>query len=259
MSKPNKITFWKSLKTSMAKHSPEILTGVGIAGMATTVILAVRATPKALELIDEKKKELKVEKLTPIETVKVAWKPYVSTAVTGIAATTCLIKANSISTRRNAALVTAYKLSETALDEYRNKVVETIGEKKEKAIRDDIDKDRVNNKPVNQATVITAKKGHTLCMDGYNHRYFESDIDEIDRAVTRLNASLVRDGEVCLNDFYDEIGLDHCEVGYQVGWNANRVGRDLIELNTSAQIASDGRACIVVNLTPRPEWNYTRY
>ena len=54
MNKISKII--RSVRTSMQKHSPEILTGVGIAGMITTTILAVRATPKALVLIEEKKK-----------------------------------------------------------------------------------------------------------------------------------------------------------------------------------------------------------
>ncbi len=37
-----------SLKTSIKKHSPEILTGIGIAGMITTTVMAVRATPKII-------------------------------------------------------------------------------------------------------------------------------------------------------------------------------------------------------------------
>ena len=43
------------LKTSIKKHSPEILTGIGIAGMITTTVMAVRATQKALILIEERK------------------------------------------------------------------------------------------------------------------------------------------------------------------------------------------------------------
>ena len=43
-----------SLKTAIKKHSPEILTGIGIAGMITTTVMAVRATPKALILIGER-------------------------------------------------------------------------------------------------------------------------------------------------------------------------------------------------------------
>ena len=51
----------KSVRTAMKKHSPEILTGIGIAGMITTTVMAVRATPKALILIEEKKDELETD------------------------------------------------------------------------------------------------------------------------------------------------------------------------------------------------------
>ena len=60
------------LFTTISKHSPEILTAIGIVGMITTSVMAVKATPKAIELLHEKESE--VGKLTPIETVKTAWK-----------------------------------------------------------------------------------------------------------------------------------------------------------------------------------------
>ena len=60
MSKPNMTALFKGIQSAVSKHSPEILTGLGIAGMITTTILAVRATPKALELIDERKEELDI-------------------------------------------------------------------------------------------------------------------------------------------------------------------------------------------------------
>ena len=49
--------FARGVKLALAKHGPEILTGIGISGMVTTTILAVRATPKALELIKEAEEE----------------------------------------------------------------------------------------------------------------------------------------------------------------------------------------------------------
>lgn len=52
--------------------------------------------------------------------------------------------------KRTAALATAYKLSETALTEYKEKVVETIGEKKEQLVRDKIDKDHIDKDPVSK-------------------------------------------------------------------------------------------------------------
>lgn len=63
----------RNMRTAVKKHSPEILTGIGIAGMITTTVMAVRATPKALILIEEKKDELEVNELTPKETIQAAW------------------------------------------------------------------------------------------------------------------------------------------------------------------------------------------
>ena len=120
----------RSMRTAVKKHSPEILTGIGIAGMITTTVMAVRATPKALILIEEKKDELEVDELTPKETIQAAWTCYIPAAAIGTVSVACLIGASSVNMRRRAALATAYTLSESALKEYQEKVVETIGEKK---------------------------------------------------------------------------------------------------------------------------------
>ena len=83
MQKPNLTKICRSVKTATVKHSPEILTGVGIAGMVTTTVMAVRATPKAIQLLDEEKRRQHTEKLEPIDTIKTAWKCYIPAAVTG--------------------------------------------------------------------------------------------------------------------------------------------------------------------------------
>ena len=69
MNKPKLAATFRNVKTAMAKHSPEILTGIGIAGMIGTTVLAVKATPKALRLIEERREELELEpmaKLSPV-------------------------------------------------------------------------------------------------------------------------------------------------------------------------------------------------
>ena len=43
MNKQNVTQFFKNAKEVVTKHSPEILTGIGIAGMITTTVLAVKA------------------------------------------------------------------------------------------------------------------------------------------------------------------------------------------------------------------------
>ena len=256
MNKANLTKFVKSAQELVDKHTPEILTGIGIAGMITTTILAVKATPKALQLIDERKFDLEVEKLPPIETVKATWKCYIPAAVTGVASVGCLIGASSVNARRNAALATAYKLSQSALSEYRDKVVETIGEKKEQIIQDKVSKEKIENNPVSKNEVIITEKGNTLCYDSISGRYFKSDMEKIRKAVNELNRKMVYDNYVSLNEFYDELDLIHTSVGDELGWSMDG---GFIDIGFSSQIADDGTPCLVINYDVAPKYDYYKF
>lgn len=254
MNKHTLANFFKSAQVWTTKHSPEILTGIGIAGMVTTTVLAVKATPKALELIGLRKFELETEKLTPIETVKVAWKPYIPAAVTGIASVACLIGASSVSARRNAALATAYQLSTTALAEYKDQVIETVGEKKEEAIREKVSQKQLDKTPVTSSEVIMTGNGTSLCLDPLSKRYFESNIEVVRQAEITLNKQMQQSicGSVSLNEFYDEIGLDRIDIGDDLGWNTNH----LIDLDDRPGKSSDGKLCWVIGHNNAPIYGY---
>lgn len=254
MNKLNIAKTFASAKKSLAKHSPEILTGIGIAGMVTTTVLAVKATPKALQLIEEKKKEEGVDKLAPVDVVKTTWKCYIPTAVTCVASAACLIGSTSVSVRRHAALATAYKLSETAIAEYREQVVEAVGEKKEQVIKEKVGQARIEKEPVSKSEVIVTKKGETLCYDYWSGRYFESDINLIKAAQNNLNEKLFNSfgGTVSLNDLYDELDLDHIGIGEDLGWNTeNRV-----DIHIGYGGADDGRPCIIISHNNPPKYDY---
>ena len=235
--------FAKNVGETVVKRSPEILTGIGIAGMITTAVLAAKYTPKALELIEEKKQE-KGEELTKLETVEAAWKAYIPPMVTGTMSTICLIGASSVNLRRNAALATAYTISETALREYRDKVTETIGEKKEHSIRDAIAKDRMDKHPIESSEVIMTNKGNTMCFDVFSQRYFLSDIEKLRRSENELNRQMLSDGSITLNDLYDEIGLDQLPIGDRIGWNANK---GLLNFRYGSHLAKDGTPCVLLD------------
>ena len=242
-----------SLKTAIKKHSPEILTGIGIAGMITTTVMAVRATPKALILIEERKEEIGAEKLEAMDMVKTAWACYIPAAITGTLSVACLIGASSVNARRNAALATAYTLSESALKDYQGKVIEMFGEKKNEAVKDAIAKDKVEKNPVVTREVIITEKGNTLCYDAISGRYFKGDIDKIKKAECELNRQMLDDMYVSLNDFYYEIGLDSVKLGDELGWN---VDSGYIDLSFSSQLASDGTPCLVIDYSVAPRYDY---
>lgn len=244
------------IKSTMVKNAPGILVGVGIVGMAGTTILAVRATPKAITLIEAKKRELDVDALTPVETVKTTWKCYLPAAVTGVMSTACLIGASSVSARRNAALATAYNLTRAALSDYKDAVVETIGEKKEQVVRDTVAKNRIERDPVQNTEVIVTERGTTLCYDAVFGRYFRSDIDTIKRAINELNRNIVSSMYASLNEFYDEIGLPPIEIGDKLGWN---IDDGQIEVDFSSQLAADGTPCLVISFNVAPDYGYSKF
>ena len=254
MNKVNTKDLLAGVRTGLKKNAPIILTGVGILGFIGTTVMAIKSTPKAMALIEERKKELHQDKLPPVEVVKTTWRCYIPTVVTGAASIGCILKANSISTRRNAALVTAYNLSKTALSEYKDKVVETIGEKKEKAIRESISQDKLDKNPVQNNEIIVTERGTTRCYDGVFGRYFYSDIELINRAINKVNRDIVAYNYASLNDFYSELGLEPIDIGDELGWN---IDDGQIDIEYDAKIASDGKPAIVIRYTVAPRREYS--
>ena len=238
----------------MGKHSPEILTGRGVASMIGSTVLAVKATPKALYLLEEAT-DIKGDKLTPVEVVKTAWKPYIPAALTGIAGVTCVIGATAVNQKRNAALAAAYAISERTLVRYRDKVIETIGEKKEKEMKEKISQDMVNEQPVSKTPVIVTSKGNPLCMDSISGRYFRSDIDVIRKVVNELNRDMTYQNYISLDDLYTKLNLDSTGVSADLGWSLDD---GLIDIEFDTCLA-DNEPCVVLNYTVKPRYDYDRF
>lgn len=256
----------------LTKHSPEILTGVGIAGLLSTTVLAVKATPKALKLIDKEIKRQNdesmkeavrknaetcayIDKLKTIDIIKTCWKPYIPAASSAIFGITCIIGAISIRNKRSAALATSYAIAERSLSRYRDKVIETIGDKKEKEIREKLAQDEVDNDKPNDKTVIITSKGNTLCKDSVSGRYFRSDIDLIKNAINALNRRLNYEHYISLNELYGEIGLDSVKNGDVMGWNLDQ---GLIELTFDTCLAENDEPCVVIDYSIGPRYDFDK-
>ena len=245
----------------LRQNGPDILMGFGISGMILMTVLAVRATPEALRRIEKKKQDEHHKKLTAKQTVEAAWKCYIPATAIGLVSTACLIEASVLKNHRNAALATAYSLAETSLREYRNKVVETVGEKKESAIMDAIDRDRVAQNPpkpnTDEAVVVEGDTKRTLCYDSLFGRYFYSDIDTLKRAANKLNRQMTTMAEpyISLNEFYMEIGIPTVDVGDELGWN---VDKGLIELRFSSQLVNEREPCLVMTHLIPPVYDFDK-
>ena len=244
-------TMAKSVWAGAKKHSPEILIGMGIAGAASSVIFAVKATPKAMFLLEEKRQELGVENLEAKEIIKTAAPVYIPTAVSFGVSVACIVGASSVNARRNAALTAAYTLSESTLRTYRDKVLETVGEDKEREIRQKAAIEQQQRTPEPQTLVVSSASGQLKCFDSLSGRYFVSTKNEIDKAVNEFNRQLRDDMRISLNDWYDLIGLDTNKLGDMLGWD---IERGYVETCYASRLDEDGLPCLVVNYVEPPHY-----
>lgn len=265
--------FVHACKVGMAKNAPTILTITGITAMASSTYWAVKATPKALALKEkaevEKNKKAGTFKgdkvndwiaLTKVEIVQTCWRCYAPAFITGVLGAACLIGANSMNLRKNAALAAAYALSETNFKEYREKTLEEVGEKKEEKIRNAVAEEKITKNPVNTSTVLETGNGDTLCYDAICGRYFKSSIEKLKSALNELNMELVQDGYVSLNQYYDLIGLPDGMLGDDLGWSIND-NHSTVQLDLSAQLTKDEAQtpCMVVAFKYGPIYNYDAF
>ena len=245
--------FLQQVKTSVVSHMPGILTGIGIAGFGSSVVLAITATPKATALIEEKTKEKKAD-LEPVEVIKTTWKCYIPSAVMFAVGTGCTIGGLKVSERRGAAWAAAYSLSESAFREYQEKIVEKLGERKEKQARDEIAQEKVNEKPVKNVDVIQTGRGTTICRDLATERTFTVDIDDIQKTEQWIIDECTNGMGYCSwNDLYTMLGVSGTGLGDDLGWNAIH---PLRKIEMSSALGTDGAPILTIDYSPRPFAEY---
>lgn len=239
-------------------NSTAILTGVGVAGTISTAVLTGKATVKAVRLIDAEEHDAVLEndhELDLRDKVKMVWMLYVPPVATGALTITAIVMSNRLATKQATALAAAYSLAEKALTEYREKVIEKVGEAKEGDIRDSMVQARMNKNPVNSREIILAGTGEVLCFDVLSGRYFQSSIEEIKKAANEINFELANHMHASLSKFYDEIGLPATGFSDTVGFNLD----NRVLLRFTADLSTDGRPAVAVDFVNMPVAHYDRH
>lgn len=212
------------------KATPTILTCISAAGVVVTVVLAVKATPKALKCI-EKEKEVKNaengENLTRMETIAACWRCYIPAAATGIATIGCIFGANVLNRRQQASLVSAYALASRSFNNYKQKVKELYGEEAHKKVMASLAAEKSAKPPLyaGSLTQMTslgfedAGEEERLFYDAISDRYFQATISQVLQAEYHLNRNFaLTGGFITLNQFYEFLGISKVQGGDEVGW-----------------------------------------
>lgn len=231
-------------------NAPEILTAVSICGVGTTAYLTAKASFEAARMIDwdetmegynpDAKERFK-------ERAKNAWPLYVPPAIAGVATIGAIILSSRVSAKRTGAAVAAYSILDKGFSEYREKVVEQIGKGKEQKIRDEIAQDKINYNPLSREVIVIGG-GNVLCCELLTGRYFRSDMEILRKAQNDINARIVSQMYVSLEEFYDLIGLSNTTHSDRQGWDSDK----LMEMQFTTALSANGEPCLAF------EYNYVK-
>ena len=221
------------LEIFMKKHSSMLLSVASGIGLVTTTVLAIKATPKALELIEEEKKkrskvvtktiyadnqsysktETVYEDLSTLDIIRVAWKPYIPTGISMFSTLICIFGNTYLNYKTQASLISAYAVLDRSYKEYVANTKELYGEDADREIRQKI----------------------------ANAHYDDS------KAENMLNQELAASGRVSMNDFFRFLHLDPLPYANHVGW-CDHGDYHEIEFQHEKMELDDGLECILINM-----------
>ena len=232
----------KAACDGMSKHSPEILTGLGIAGFCATVMMVAKASPSADRIHkDAEDKRLDVayeideDLIDPDDGKKTIRDSYIHearqlaplyapAATVGVMSVACFLFANKIQADRQAAVMAAYSLSEKTLSTYQRKVIERLGEDAHREILDEATREIVRDDAPDgdEHLKLPVPEGMVRCYDNVTGRYFFSNKEKIIEAESTINKRLLNETRINLQEFYYELGLEErFMLGDSMGWDVS--------------------------------------
>lgn len=262
----------------LKKHSPEILAVAGTVGVVVSAVMVGKATTKINPILEEtndnvdrihdatEKGEVKAMvdgevSLVPYSAedskkdlvivytqsaVKLV-KLYTPAVVVGAAAIGCLLGANNILRKRNAALTAAYATVHQSLDGYRSRVVERFGKDLDRELMYNIKAKEIEETVVNEDGTEQVVKKHVEVADPNWNSIYARFFDESCKGWTKsaednlrflkmtqawANKKLQAEGYLYLNDVYEALGIPKTKAGHVVGWiydEANPIGDNFVD------------------------------
>lgn len=237
------------------KHSPTILFAGGVVGVVATVVLASRATLNLDAVLDQTQKNLvkaydlhesghkdysdkdfQQDKAViyvrgAVRVAKLYW-PAVTVGIVSVAA---LSGSHVILTKRNVGLTAAYAALDKGFDEYRARVLEEVGEDKEREFRygsethEVLSETKSGEQKVKQVKRVGPNGAsiYARYFDEYSRNWVrQADYNRIfiDCQQSWANDRLRARGHVFLNEVYDSLGLERTNAGAVVGWLMTKDG-----------------------------------
>ena len=235
------------VKFNVVKHSPEILMGIGIAGVITSTVLACRSTLKVKDILEDKEKNMnnvkevlaegredyteedaRKDKTIIMTTTAIRiMKLYAPSVIIGAGSIACLLESHNVMRNRNAGLAAALAATTESFKQYRERVTAKYGDEVDKEMRYGIKKEKKekDGKKTKEDIVVGCDEKE---LSGYARYFNENNINWTDDPQYNMmflrqnqnwaNDKLISQGYLYLNDVYDALGFPKTKAGQVVGW-----------------------------------------
>lgn len=245
-------------KKFFKKNASTILTCVGAVGVVATAVTAVRATPKAMAVIDEAKTE-KGGELSKWETIQLTAPVYLPSVLVGTGTIVAIFGAHLMSKRTQAALTSAYALLDQSYKEYKNKVAELYGEDAHGEVTREIAKDYYDEEEYEDEY----EDGKQLFYETYSKQYFRAANETVLRAEYEVNRLIQEEGGLSLNVYFRMLGLEEKEYGEYVGWSSGQLMETYwsswVHFTHEKVVMDDGLECWLIHMEFEPMSEFDEY
>lgn len=251
------------------KYAPVALSCVASVGVVVTAIAAAKATPRAVTLVyadSRKKHDGDPSAYTKKEAFISAWKCYIPAVTFGVSTIACIMGANALNRRQQAAITSLYVLAQNSYKEYTDKLKELHGEEAHNVIIDSIAKEKIKdvsisssggwyNSSLDFGESLEPEVTRTF-YDSFSQRYFESTVEKVIQAEYHLNRNFMLAGIISLNDFYEFLGLEKTELGDELGWSSYNGDIYWIDFDHHRLTLDDGMEIYVIDMIfePSAKW-----
>lgn len=258
-------TFSRSV-LQIQKYSPQILTGLGIAGLVTAGVIAAKQTLKLEETLDASNERLLATKdaveageaaqkdvnkavaRNTVDLVKLYWFP----VTLGLGSVVTILVGHRILHQRNLALIGAYTTLEQAFSAYRQRVIEEHGEEADEKYRFGIRdvEETIDGKKVKSQTVDAGVSDYTFIFEPGNENWtgkYEHNLFFLEKFQNIFNDQLRARKHVFLQDVTRALGFEDTKIAAVTGWvEGQSSGDEFINFNIKA--LPDGRFLLDFNV-----------
>lgn len=200
-------------------NAPEILTAIGVTGVVTTAYLAARGAIKAEHKTESDAPYKTLDRQGKVERIKKVAPCYAPAVAAGAVTVAAVVCSHKVSTQRIAVATTAASLATQQLTEYRAKVVEQLGKKKDEAVRASVAQDKVDKSDKQSVTPMLVGTGMGLAFEEHTGRPFQCDMETLRKAENKINQMRLSQRYVTLDDLYYLLGLQPTTNSGNWGWD----------------------------------------